>query len=203
MAKKKPVRKQKASARKKRGFKDVVASVTGAGFTVKPMLGGEEIPPPFPGHIVERLKEDAHADQQVVLILQNTAFRDLRAARAAQLAYGRQETTLIPATTNAERRIVEQLVTNVQRRERAAFVEIVNEWSRHYTVEAGVPVPNIRELKQLLLQARGDADREIVDNTAVGHFTAEPDGEDGDFTPFRPTTAQRAWKPMTELALAE
>lgn len=216
---KKPVRKTRKrttpSKAKAKEFKDVLSSVTGAGFTVTPLAAaGEGMSAPFPQLIEDRLKQDAHADRQVVQILQGTAFRDMRAARAAQLAYDKEMTVLVSATTLAERRVIDQLVENVQRRERAAMVEIINEWSRHYSVgvvsasERDQRHQEVYQLKQLLLRVRGEADREITDNTAVGQFETVPDvyGEDdekGDFVPFRPSVAQKAWKPMTELALAE
>jgi len=215
MAKKRQARKQ-APARKrapkvevqfqfrkapKGTFADVAAAVSGAGFTVTPLATeGEGVPKAFPGYLEARLKEDANADAQVRQILKETAHVDLRSTRAAQLAYSRPgDSILVPATSNPERHIIDQLVDNLLRQERAAVIGIIREWATVYEVTADA----VYQLKKLILRVRGEADREIVDNTATGHYTAEPDGEDGDFLPFRGTMAKRAWKPATELALAE
>jgi hypothetical protein len=181
---------------------DIKAALSGAGFTVTPLAAaGEGMPKPFPGHLEARLKEDATANKHVAAILTNVMHADLRSARAAQLAYQREgESILIPVTTQAERRIVDQLTDNLVRQERAALLEIVEQWARVYEV----PDAEVYQLTQLVTRVRGPVTSDIVDNTATGQYEEEADGECGDFLPFRGTTAQRRRKfPSSELALAE
>lgn len=205
---KKQVRKKRAPKLKvkfrmapKGTFEDVKAAVSGAGFTVTPLAaGGEGMPKPIPGYIETRLKEDANADTQVRLILKETAHKDLRSTRAALLAYDRpHENIIVAKTSNPERHIVDQLVENCVRRERAAIEEIITEWARVYEIDPAVTY----QLKQLMLRVRGEATRDIIDNTATGHYEGPDDGyaETGDFIPFRPSTEQK--RPRTELSLAE
>lgn len=163
-----------------------------------------EVPSPIPGHVEQSLKSDAAADEKSLSLLIELAFDDMRAARAATYAYARVGVTVQP-TTQAERRVLVQLASNLLRRERAAVIEIIHAWARTYSDR--VPQDLIFVLQQLVKRVRGAADRTIVDNTAVGHYEKEDkDGYDGDFVPFRkdishayPETAEVS----TELYLAE